>query len=313
MKIYNLDFQYGLFLAPLSGYTSWPMRVLCRQYGAELAYTEMISADGLIRNAKNTIDLLERPDHDKPLIAQIFTASPHYAGLAAKILEHEGFDGIDINMGCPVKKVVSKGSGAALMKDVSLAVQMAEAVLENTSAPVSIKMRAGWDSNSLNAEELAQAMDKIDINCLILHPRTRTDMYSGKPRSAIVQKVRNATRLPFVASGDIKTMEDMESARSLGADAFMIGRSAIGRPWIFTELKGSPAPDMPERKEIMMRHLDMLCSYMGTDKGLRYMRKFISSYIKGLPGAALFRQQACTTEDFLSLKNLIIEYFTKVS
>jgi len=182
MMLYNLQLRNGLLLAPMSGYTNWPMRMLCRRFGAEICYTEMISAAGLIRHTANTGKLLVRPDDDKPLVAQIFTESPGEASLATRMLENEGFDGIDINMGCPVKKVVFKGAGAALMKEVDRAVSIAEAVSTATRMPVSVKMRSGWDTSSINAVEMACRIMNTGIECIILHPRTRSEMYRGAPR-----------------------------------------------------------------------------------------------------------------------------------
>ena len=303
--MYNLSFQHGLFLAPLSGYTNWPLRMLCRTFGAELCYTEMISAAGLVRSTENTKKLLVRPENDKPLVVQIFSASPEDASLAAKMLEDEGFDGIDINMGCPAKKVVKKGAGAALMKDTGEALRMAEAVANAVRVPVSVKMRAGWDTDSMNADELARELEKTGIDCLILHPRTRSEMYRGSPRWEIFSRVKAATSIPVVASGDIKSPEDIQAIRTIGADACMVGRSAIGRPWIFRELTGGPPANIEERRDTMLNHLDMLCTCMGQKQGIFHMRKFYSSYVRGLPGAARFRQEACLIDNFTQLQALI--------
>lgn len=305
IHMYDLTFDHGFFLAPLSGYTNWPLRMLCRKFGAELCYTEMVSAAGMVRRTENTKKILMRPKDDKPLVVQIFSESPKEASLAAQMLEDEGFDGIDINMGCPVKKIVTKGAGAALMKDAGKALRMAEAVKNAARVPVSVKMRAGWDTDSMNADELARVFEKIGIDCLILHPRTRTDMYRGSPRWEIFSQVKTATSIPVIASGDIKSPEDIHAIRTIGADAYMVGRGAIGRPWIFRELTGGPTVNPPERGDTMLHHLDMLCTCMGQRKGIFHMRKFISSYVKGLPGAALFRQKACSIDNLTQLQSLI--------
>lgn len=309
--LYNLNFNRGLFLAPLSGYTNWPLRMLCRKFGAELCYTEMISAAGMIRRTENTMKLLDRPDDDKPLVVQIFTASPDEASQAARMLEDKGFDGIDINMGCPAKKVVAKGAGAALMKDVEKAVRMAQAVNNAVSMPVSVKMRAGWDTGSINACELACMLEKTGIDSLILHPRTRTDMYLGSPRWEIFSQVKEKVSLPVIASGDIKSPEDITAIRNLGADACMVGRGAIGRPWIFRELAGGPTVSLEERRETMLHHLDMLCTYFGERKGSMHIRKFLSAYVKGLRGAAHFRQLACLKENAEQLQSIINKFFKR--
>ncbi len=308
MKLYNFPLTKGLVLAPMAGYTNWPMRIISRRFGAELCYTEMISSAGLTQNTRNTLALLSRPEEDTPLIAQIFTASPDDAALSARMIEDQGFDGIDINMGCPVKKVVHKGSGSALMKDISLAERISESVVQAVNIPVSVKIRAGWDSSSLNAHIIAGVLEKTGIACIILHPRTRSEMYQGNPRWEILSSLKEQLSLPVVASGNIKTVRDMEMLRSLGADAFMIGRGAVGNPWIFRELSGGLTPDAHERIEIMLEHLDMLCSLFGNQKGTRFMRKYLSAYVKGLDGAALFRQQACTAENSLELRGIIKEF-----
>jgi nifR3 family TIM-barrel protein len=312
MRAYKLDFKRGLFLAPLSGYTSWPMRMLCREYGAELCYTEMISAAGLIRNTQNTGSILKRPPEDAPLVAQIFTNSPEDAAQAAHMIEDQGFDGIDINMGCPVKKVVSKGGGVALMTDPELAVRLAQAVIRRVNIPVSIKMRAGWDSSKLNAATLAESLEYAGADSIILHPRTRCDMYRGSPRWEVLQEVKNRITIPVIASGDIRTSDDVNLLKAMGADAFMIGRGAIGRPWIFRELTGGPSLCMNEHKELMLRHLDMLCICHGSRSGVRHMRKFLSSYVKGLHGAAHFRMEACLLDKPDLITGKIEEYFAGI-
>jgi tRNA-dihydrouridine synthase B len=312
MRAYNLDFEKGLFLAPLSGYSSWPMRMLCREYGAELCYTEMISAAGLIRNMQNTGLILKRPPEDAPLVAQIFTNSPEEAAQAAHMVEDRGFDGIDINMGCPVKKVVSRGAGVALMTDLNLAVRLAQAVIKSVNIPVSIKIRAGWDATSLNAAALAEALESAGADIIILHPRTRSDMYRGRPRWEILQEVKNRIMIPVIASGDIRTPDDVNMLKGMGADALMIGRGAIGRPWIFRELTGGTSLPMNEHKDLMLRHLDMLCTCHGLRTGVRHMRKFLSSYVKGLHGAAHFRMEACLIDKPGLIAQKIEEFFSEI-
>lgn len=293
----------------MSGYTNYPMRVLCRRYGAELAYTEMLSATGLIRNDRNTRMLLERPADDRPLIAQIFGSDPDEMAHASRILESRGFDGIDINMGCPVRKVVLKGAGAALMKTPVAAERIVSEICKAVKIPVSVKMRSGWDSDFLNADELASRLVDIGASAVIIHPRTRSDMYKNTPSWQMLEKLKSALNIPVIASGDIKRGEDIMRLKSIGADAFMIGRAAIGRPWIFSELSGNAPPALDEKCSVIIEHLEMLCSYFGQNKATRYMRKFISQYVKGMDGAAAFRQKACMMDDNVELAGLIREFF----
>ncbi|HOS97085.1 MAG TPA: tRNA dihydrouridine synthase DusB [Deltaproteobacteria bacterium] len=309
MHAYGMEFRHGLFLAPLSGYTDWPLRMLCREFGAELCYTEMISAAGLVRNSKNSRSMLVRPPGDSPLVAQIATNSPEDAARAARLLQDAGFDGIDINMGCPVKKVASKGGGVALMTDTDLALRITRAVIDAVSIPVSVKMRAGWDVTRLNAAELAESLEFAGITAVILHPRTRGDMYRGTPRWEVFSEVKERVRIPVVASGDIRTPDDIGFLQGLGADGFMIGRGAIGRPWIFRELAGGQTPAPLERRDIMLRHLDWLCSCHGTRTGVLHMRKFITGYVRGMRGAAHFRQEACLLDSPSHVRDRINEFF----
>jgi nifR3 family TIM-barrel protein len=309
MQIYNIMFKNGFFLAPLSGYTNYPMRILSRRYGAELAYTEMLSSTGIIRNDRNTRLLLERPGGDRPLIAQIFGSDPDEMTCAARILENRGFDGIDINMGCPVRKVVLKGAGAALMKAPVAAERIVSEICNAVKIPVSVKMRSGWDSDCLNADELALKLVGAGASAVILHPRTRSDMYRNTPSWHMLAKLKAVLDVPVVASGDIKQSEDIMRLKSIGADAFMIGRAAIGRPWIFSELSGNAPPGPDEKCGVIIEHLDMLCSYLGQNKATRYMRKFISQYVKGMEGAAAFRQKACMLDDNVELAGLVKEFF----
>jgi len=309
LTAYGMVFKAALFLAPLSGYTSWPMRMLCREQGAELCYTEMISAAGLLRKAGSARAILKRPEGDRPLIAQIFTSSASEAAQAARVLEDEGFDGIDINMGCPVKKVVGKGAGVALMTDPAKALSLVEAVVRSVDLPVSVKLRAGWDASSMNACECASLFEAVGIDTVVLHPRTRTDMYRGTPRWGELERLARTVKIPVVASGDIRGVEDVERARSLGARAFMVGRGAIGNPWIFRQLLGGGPPSLEEREDVMIRHLDALCSLHGSRLGVLHMRKFLSPYVKGVQGAARFRAQACTIDNPKALEAAVRDFF----
>lgn len=312
MKLYGRDFVHGLFLAPLAGISNWPMRVLCREQGCELAYTEMISAAGLVRHSENTADLLERPAEDAPLIVQLFAGDIDEAAEAARMIADKGFAGIDLNMGCPVRKVVTKGSGAALMRDVDKAAAMAETVCRAVPLPVSVKTRAGWDVPSINAPEMARALGSTGISCLTLHPRTRAELYHGTPRWELLPEVVAAAGVPVIASGNILTAADRERVLKLGATACMIGRGAIGNPWIFRELTGGEPPTPREREHMVLRHMELLCAHLGETRGVRHMRTFVSAYVRGLPGAARFRQEVCHTDGIPEATALIRDFFSRL-
>lgn len=309
MVAYGITFEKGIFLAPLSGYTSWPMRMLSREQGAELCYTEMISAEGLVRSARAIEPILKRPDADRPLVAQIFTASPSEAARSARILEDMGFDGIDINMGCPVKKVVSKGAGSALMRMPDNALRLVEAVVSAVRLPVSVKLRAGWDASNINCSDLAVLLAGAGVPTLIIHPRTRSDMYRGTPRWDVLAQAKQRTGATIIASGDIRARDDITRLAGIGADGFMVGRAAIGNPWIFRVLAGGPPPTPSERKEAVLSHLDMLCSLHGKRQGVLHMRKFIGAYVRGLDGAARFRALSCTLEEPEDVKRAVDAFF----
>jgi len=307
--IYNIHLKHGIVLAPMSGYTDWPMRLLCRRYGAELAYTEMISAEGLVMSTKNTLRLLKHPDEDRPLVAQIFTSSPMYGALAAEIIEDQGFEGIDINMGCPVRKVVKKGAGAALMRDPQKVLEIVESVISKIRLPVSVKIRAGWDAGSINAPEIAEMLCSSGINAIIVHPRTRAEMYRPGIRWELIGEIKKRVSIPVIASGDIHSQSDVGRIKRLGADGVMLGRATIGRPWIFMEIMGGNPPGPLEKRDVMLEHLDTLCTTYGERKGVLRMRKYISAYVKGLDGASAFR---CKVNSILSagqLRDNIHQFF----
>lgn len=308
MRLYNLELEHGLLLAPMAGYTDWPFRVICRRFGCELAYTEMISAAGLTRMPANTLKYLERPQSDAPLVAQLFGSEPAEAAQAARIMQDHGFNGIDINMGCPVKKVVAKGAGSALLCDLDRAVRLTEAVLKAVSLPVSVKLRLGWDDTDA-AAELAGRLKDSGLNCLIVHPRTREDFYHGEPRWEHLEAVVAAATFPVVASGNLKTPQDLAMVKKLGASACMIGRGAVGAPWIFARLSGTAEPELATRHAIILEHLRLSCELYGEAGGVRFFRKFLTHYVSSLRGAHCFRQRMNTTETLAGLEDLLAQLY----
>lgn len=308
MRLYNQKLEHGLLLAPMAGYTDWPFRVICRRFGCELAYTEMISAAGLVRMPANTLKYLERPDEDAPLVAQLFGAEPIEAAQAARIMQDHGFSGIDINMGCPVKKVVAKGAGSALLTDLDAAVRLTESVIKAVSLPVSVKVRLGWEDTAA-AAQLATRLKGTGLNCLSLHPRTREDFYHGEPRWEHFSACVAASDAPVIASGNLKTAADLERVRNLGASAYMIGRGAVGAPWIFASLRGAAEPEPGVKHAIIAEHLELVCGLYGEAGGVRFFRKFLTHYVCNLRGAHAFRQRMNATDTLAELKALLNQLF----
>ena len=308
MRLYDCELEHGLLLAPMAGYTDWPFRLICRRFGCELAYTEMISAAGLVRMPANTLKYLERPAADAPLVAQLFGSEPREAALAARIMQDHGFNGIDINMGCPVKKVVAKGAGSALLTDLNRAVRLSEAVIAAVNLPVSVKLRLGWEDTGA-AAQLAGRLQGSGLNCLIVHPRTREDFYRGEPRWEHLEAVVAAAGCPVVASGNLRTAQDLTTVRQLGASAGMIGRGAVGAPWIFASLSGRAEPGLEQKHAIILEHLRLVCELYGEAGGVRFFRKFLTHYVSNLRGAHSFRQRMNATETLAGLEDLLNQLF----
>ena len=308
MRLYKLELEHGLLLAPMAGYTDWPFRMACRRFGCELAYTEMISAAGLVRMPVNTLKYLERPAADAPLVAQVFGADPIETAQAARIMQDHGFAGIDINMGCPVKKVVAKGAGAALLTDLDAALRLTEAVVKAVDIPVSVKIRLGFNDTA-TAGILAGRLAPSGIDCLTIHPRTREDFYHGEPRWEHFSACATASDAPVIASGNLKTAQDLETVKDLGARACMIGRGAIGAPWLFATLRGAAEPAAAAKLQIILEHLDQTCRLYGERGGVRYFRKFLTHYVNNLKGAHCFRQQMNATDTLAGLQALLGQIF----
>lgn len=324
MKIYDIDFGIGLFLAPLSGYTNWPLRVLCRRYGAELAYTEMISSTGLLRREKSSMRILERPPEDRPLIAQIFSSNPQESALAARFLQHEGFDGIDINMGCPAKKVCNRWAGSALMQDEELALNIVAAVVAACApqgVPVTLKMRTGWCATQRNALRIARGAEQRGIAMVVVHGRTREQGYKGQAEYDTIAAVKAALRIPVVANGDIDTPQKARDVlRATGADGVMIGRAAQGRPWLFREIDHFlrtgvhlAAPDVLQVKAWLLEHLNDHYGLYGELAGTRSARKHIGWTVRELPGGEGFRSRLNLLDDCAEQVRAVSDWFDELA
>lgn len=308
MKIGNITFEaYPLILAPLEDITDLPFRLLCKKLGADLMYTEFISSEGLIRDAWKSVVKLELKEEERPIGIQIFGHDTDSMIRATEIAAEAGPDLIDINFGCPVRKVTNKGAGAAMLKDVPRMIEIARAVVRATTLPVTVKTRLGWDESSKNIVEVAEQLQDTGIAALSIHGRTRAQLYGGKADWTLIGEVKDNPRItiPIIGNGDINGPEvAMEMKNRYGVDGLMIGRAAIGYPWIFREIRqyfmdGSIAspPDINERVGVCKQHLLHSIKFKGERRGMFEMRKHYSNYFKGLPNFKPFKMRLMKEEE----------------
>lgn len=309
LRIGNLTLDNPFFLAPLAGITDSPFRSLCKEQGAALVFTEMVSGKGLWYGDKNTGKLLYIAPEEEPVGFQIFGHEPEVMAFTARELDKMPGALIDINMGCPVPKIVKNGEGSALLKNPDLIYDVVAATVKNTSKPVTVKIRIGWDSDSINAVEVAHAISAAGASAVTVHGRTREQYYSGKADWSVIAAVKRAVDIPVVGNGDVV---DAASALAMieqtDCDFVMVGRGALGNPWVFRELiaawKGEELPPRPtasEKKAMMLRHLQGIESIKGEYAAVREMRKHVGWYLKGVPGAAAFRGRVNQITDMKEL------------
>jgi len=313
IRIGNLEIVSPWLLAPMAGFTDAVMRTLCEEQGAALTYTEMVSAKGLYYGGSKTNDLTYIPEGAGPTAIQIFGSEPDIMAYAAHELDSLPNALLDINMGCPVPKVVRNGDGSALMKDPDLVHDIVKAVTGATAKPVTVKMRKWFEENSPNAVEVALAAQEGGASAVCVHGRTRSQYYSGTVDRGIIKDVKDALKIPVIASGDVTdAVSGMEMLKETGCDMVMIGRGALGNPWIFRELdaayRGEEIPSRPsdeERIAMMIRHLEMLCDLKGETTGVKEFRKYIMRYTKGIRGAASMRRRANDSVSLRDMKEVI--------
>lgn len=308
IKIGNVELNNNIFLAPMAGVTDMPLRILCKEFGAGLVYTEMVSSKGMFYNDEKTKQLMNINDAERPVAVQIFGSDATIMSETAKKVSEEA-NIIDINMGCPAPKVTKNLDGSKLMLHPELVDEITKMVVGASSVPVTIKIRKGWDDEHINAVEVARIAEKNGVSAITVHGRTREQFYTGKADLDIIKKVKEAVNIPVIGNGDIV---DGESAKKMfqetGCDAIMIGRGSNGNPWIFKEVieylkKGIelPKPTIEERKQMILRHLKMLVEYKGKYTAIREMRKQIAWYIKGIENAATIRNEINQIEDLNEL------------
>lgn len=305
IRIGNIQLpDFPLLLAPMEDVSDPPFRAVCKDKGADLMYTEFISSEGLIRDAIKSRKKLDIFDYERPVGIQIFGGDEDSLAMAAKIVEVTNPDLLDINFGCPVKKVALKGAGAGVLKDVDLMVRLIDAVVKSTSLPVTVKTRLGWDDKTRNIEEVAERLQDVGIKALAIHGRTRCQMYKGEADWSLIAKVKNNPRIniPIFGNGDIDSPEKaVEYKNRYGVDGIMIGRAAIGYPWIFDEIKHFiktgehlPSPSIADRVAVCRKHLNLSIQWKGPVVGINEMRRHYANYLKGLPNIKEYRNRLVT-------------------
>jgi tRNA-dihydrouridine synthase B len=318
VKIGNTNIgEFPLLLAPMEDVSDPPFRAVCKEQGADLMYTEFISVEGLIRDASKSIQKLDIYDEERPIGIQIFGAEIDSMSRAAEIVEEARPELLDINFGCPVKKVVCKMAGAGILQDIPRMIKLTEKVVKSTSLPVTVKTRLGWDESTLNIEEVAERLQDIGIQALSIHGRTRKQMYKGEADWTLIGKVKNNPRIhiPIFGNGDIDSPQKAKEYKErYGVDGIMIGRASIGYPWIFRDIKHYlatgeilDAPTIDDRVEIARKHLNKSIEWKGERVGIVEMRRHYTNYFRDLPGIKDFRAKLVSEMDGRLINEILDE------
>jgi tRNA-dihydrouridine synthase B len=315
MRIGNIDIDCPLCLAPMEDISDYPFRLICREQGADLLYTEFASCEALVRDVPRTVDKIAVRAAERPIAVQIYGSNPESMKAAAGIAETYGADWVDINCGCWVKKIANRGDGAGLLRDLPKMRAAVAAVIEGTSLPVTVKTRLGWDADSIVITEVAPMLEDLGVAALALHCRTREQGYKGAADWRWLEKVKAVSGIPLIANGDIETPDHARQCIDLGADGIMIGRGAITSPWVFRRIRHYldtgetlPEPDIEARFAMCIRHLRAQAEYRGERRGVITFRKHYSQYLKGFPHIAHLRAQLMEFEEAAPVAELMNRY-----
>ncbi len=317
MKIGNLNIPGRVFCAPMAGISTRPYRIFARRFGAAVVYTEMISSHGLAYNDKKTNDLVDFGDDERPIGVQLFGADPEIMHQAARIVSERKPDIIDLNFGCPVKKVVRKNGGAAVLKDLGLTRELVSATVSAAGdIPITVKLRSGWDETSKVFAEAGKACEEAGASAITLHARTRAGQFAGRACWEDIKQLKETVAVPVIGNGDIRSGED--AARMIdatGCDAVMIGRAAMGNPWVFREVNAyletgvdTPPPDLEEKTAVILEHARMLIDAFGETRAMYKMRHHVAWYAKGWPGVSKIRRRAFAMTTMAELEKLLDDY-----
>ena len=313
IKIGNLKLDFPFFLAPMAGVTDYAFRVIAKEFGAGVVYSEFVSAHGIIRKNEKTLNMIKFSEFERPIGIQIFGDTPEVMENAARLV-YEKFkpDLIDINYGCPVPKVTKKGAGSAALKDLCLMEDITEAVVKAVDIPVTVKMRAGWNSENIVSTKAGINLEKIGIKAITLHPRTTVQMYKGHANWDLIKELKDSVNIPVIGNGDIKSIDDINKMfTQTNCDGIMIGRAALGNPWFFTQIKkyinneNFNEISLEERLQICQKHLELLVQIHGEVVGSNNMKKHFAWYFKGFKGASFLRKKFVLAKNYSEMKDFL--------
>jgi tRNA-dihydrouridine synthase B len=321
IKIASIQLESPVLLAPCSGVTDLPFRKIVKQQGAGLVFSEMIASQAMVRDSQRTMKMVSKCESERPMAVQLAGCEPDVMAQAARLNEEMGADIIDINMGCPAKKVVNGYAGSALMRDLKLATEIIEATVKAVKIPVTLKMRTGWDDKTRNAPQLAHIAQECGIQMITVHGRTRCQLYNGKSDWSFIGQVKNAVMIPVIGNGDVVRVED---ARALldasGADGVMIGRGSYGRPWFLNQVdhylrtgEKLADPTLEAQKEMALAHFWDMIDHHGAYQGVRHGRKHLSWYSKGLAESAEFRLAINRLDDPQAVADFVSAFYDRAS